>query len=127
APDQSCQEEADCCNLKPTRLPWSHGHRFAPAVPNDQLTCPARTSELHVPESRHAGRVRCSAGFGPAKSALSATAAKVDPHLLVPGAGAALLVSLDAAGDEVWSAVAVPVRHANARGLPAIVVGDEQL
>jgi hypothetical protein len=34
APDQSCQEEADCCNLKPTRLPWSPGHRFAPAVPN---------------------------------------------------------------------------------------------
>src|SRR5438094_750718 len=57
----------------------------------------------------------------------SATAAKVDPHLLVPGAGAALLGSFDAAGDEVWSAVAVPVRHANAGGLPAIVVGDEQL
>src|SRR5207244_6884970 len=64
---------------------------------------------------------------GPAKSAFSATAAKVDPHLLVPGAGAALLGSFDAAGDEVWSAVAVPVRHANAGGLPAIVVGDEQL
>src|SRR5262245_17085255 len=63
--------------------------------------------------------------FGPAKSALSATAAKVDPHLLVPAAGASLV--FDAAGDEVWSAVAVPVRHANAGGLPAIVVGDEQL
>src|SRR5262249_39698650 len=65
--------------------------------------------------------------FGPATPALSATAAKVDPHLLVPGAGAALLGSLDAAGDEVRSAVAVPVRHANAGGLPVFVVGDEQL
>jgi hypothetical protein len=26
APEQSCHEEADCCNLKSTRLPWSHGH-----------------------------------------------------------------------------------------------------
>ena len=63
----------------------------------------------------------------PGEIRVSATAAKVDPHLLVPGAGAALLGSLDAAGDEVWSAVAVPVRHANAGGLLAIVVGDEQL
>src|SRR5947207_14300498 len=74
-----------------------------------------------------AAPVSFSRWFGPAKSALSATAAKVDPHLLVPGAGAALLGSLDAAGDEVWSAVAVPVRHAHAGGLAVIVVGDEQL
>src|SRR5437660_6014267 len=63
----------------------------------------------------------------PGEIRVSPTAAKVDPHLLVPGAGAALLGSLDAAGDEVWSAVAVPVRHANAGSLHAIVVGDEQL
>src|SRR5262249_2192356 len=65
--------------------------------------------------------------FGPAKSAFSATAANVDPHLLVPAGGAGLLGSLDAAGDEVWSAVAVRVRQASAGGLPAIVIGDEQL
>src|SRR5205807_9933191 len=59
-----------------------------------------------------AAPVRCRARFGPATSAFSATAAKVDPHLLMPE-GAVLLV-FDAAGDEVWSAVAVPVRHANA-------------
>src|SRR5262245_7199580 len=70
-------------------------------------------------------RYICSAWFGPATPALSATAAKVDPHLLVPAAGAGLV--FDAAGDEVWSAVAVPVRHANADGLPAILVLDEQL
>src|SRR5437660_7538194 len=63
----------------------------------------------------------------PGEIRVSPTAAKVDPHLLVPGAGAALLVSLDAAGDEVWSAVAVPVRHANAGGLAAVVVGGEAL
>src|SRR5262245_65465106 len=74
-----------------------------------------------------AAPVSFSRWFGPAKSAFSATAAKVDPHLLVPGAGAALLGSLDAAGDEVGSAVAVPVRHADAGGLPVFVVGDEQL
>src|SRR5262249_26533320 len=74
---------------------------------------------------REISPVRCSAWFGPATSALSATAAKVDPHLLVPAAGAGLV--FDAAGDEVWSAVAVPVRHANADGLPAILVLDEQL
>src|SRR5262245_6808407 len=63
----------------------------------------------------------------PGEIRVSATAAKVDPHLLVPGAGVALLGSLDAAGDEVGSAVPVPVRHANAAGLPVFVVGDEQL
>src|SRR5947207_14051255 len=63
----------------------------------------------------------------PGEIRVSPTAAKVDPHLLVPGAGAALLGSFDAAGDEVWSAVAVRVRHANAGGLPVLVVGDEQL
>src|SRR5205823_1514440 len=58
------------------------------------------------------------------KIRVSATAAKVDPHLLMP-AGAVLLV-FDAAGDEVWSAVAVPVRHANA-GDRLATIGDEQL
>src|SRR5262245_53224309 len=74
-----------------------------------------------------AAPVSFSRWFGPAKSAFSATAAKVDPHLLVPGAGAALLGSLDAAGDEVWSAVAVPVRHANAGGPHQLCVGDKTL
>src|SRR5262249_10403501 len=55
----------------------------------------------------------------------SASATKVDPHLLGPATGAGLV--FDAAGDEVWSAVAVPVRHANADGLPAILVLDEHL
>src|SRR5262249_37161379 len=36
------------------------------------LTCPARTSELHVEKSPHAGQVRCSAWFG---SALAVTPA----------------------------------------------------
>src|SRR5438477_7429247 len=72
-----------------------------------------------------AAPVSFSRWFGPAKSAFSATAAKVDPHLLMPE-GAVLLVC-HAADDEVRSAVAVPVRHAKAGDPVDIVVGDEQL
>src|SRR5262245_43800356 len=54
----------------------------------------------------------------------SATAAEVNPHLLVLGASPLVFHT---AGDEVWSAVAVPVSHANAGGLPGLSVGDKQL
>src|SRR5262249_60380588 len=59
--------------------------------------------------------------FGPATPALSATAAKVDPHLLVPGAGAPPLGPPRAAGGEGRPARAVPLRPPNARGLPVLL------
>src|SRR5262245_55707248 len=62
-------------------------------------------------ERKEIAGVRYEVSMPTPSPSMSATAA-VDPHLLVPAAGADLVV--DAAGDEIGSAVAVPVRHANA-------------
>src|SRR5262249_55839050 len=80
-------------------------------------------------ETKMAAPVRCNALFGPATSAFSATAAKVDPHFMGPGRVLAFAAQHGprTARDEVRTAVAVPVRHANAGGPHLLVVGDKQL
>src|SRR5262249_60675933 len=80
-------------------------------------------------ETKMAAPVRCNALFGPATSAFSATAAKVDPHFMVPARVLAFAAHLGprTARDEVRTAVAVPVRHANAGGPHPLIVGDKQL
>src|SRR6266481_4317627 len=92
---------------------------------------PARRLKLGKPGWRP--RSASAAGSDQRNPRFSAYLAKVDPYLVVPGYvldrapihGFHLV--FHTARDEVRAAVAVPVRHTNAGGLPGVVVGDKQL